>query len=220
LDVSLGFGNGASVGASFGQSRSDVDAMMKNNTRNLAIETYVMAEFQLDLWPIDQLPPPVQNMVNKLPSDYDPAKYAQFITAFGTHYITSTQLGGKMNFTTAFDLSIYKQYDAQWVSNQIKLSLQYAKLKAGINWGSNTTSVTVDKTFQEHSSNFTGLVGGFPDVFSAQGFPAWTKTISQNPAILMDKTILVPIHTLVQDPTKQALLLRALRSYVATGVVS
>lgn len=198
VDISLGY-DGVKVDFGFQRSKSEINAMTKNHTRDLGIGTIIIAHFQLDLWPITNIPSPIQTMINQLPDQFDSKKYGDFVNIFGTHYITSAQFGGKINVTTAFDLTLYNHFSSEWVANQVKLSISWNEFKAGINWNSNTSKQAIDGNFLEHSENYTECDGGFPEVFQAKGFTAWSETLGTNPGIIFDRVTLVPITELLNN---------------------
>src|SRR5690348_2759580 len=74
----------------------------------------------------------LQAFINRLPtkinSDADWAPYRQFIAAFGTHYISSCQLGAKINVTSIFESSLVNKYGAAWVTAQAQIGIDVEKI--------------------------------------------------------------------------------------------
>lgn len=226
VSVGLGIGaTGAQVGLAFNQTKGEIDGYFKNMTRNIAIDNRIMALYQLDLWPLtDGVVPPLAHLIKSLPrslsSDSDKQKYQTLINGWGTHYIASAQFGAKLNITTAFDQDLINKYGSKWVSNQIGLSLEWEKIKVGIDGGNTSNKSKTNETFAQHSENFVDHIGGQPDVFEASGYQEWLKTVPSNPGMILDKSIVIPIHDLIDDPVIKELLRQALVMYVSKGPIA
>jgi len=223
VNVGLGIGStGAQVGLAFNRSKNEISGYLKNMTRNLALDNRIMALYQLDLWPISgNLVAPLTRTLKSLPrtlsSDSDKRAYQNLINGWGTHYIASAQFGSKVNITTVFDQSLINKYGSSWISTQIGLSITWEKLKVGIDGGSTKNTSKVDQTFAQHSENYVDYIGGIPSTFETDGYKEWLKTIPSNPAILLDKSLIIPLHELADDPVIRANIKKALLAYCSTG---
>jgi len=223
-NIGLGLGDGISIDAAFGRSKKQVLQWLKNNTRNIGTENRIIALYQLEMWPDFELHPRLKTMVDRLPTTYaseeDKQKYGQIISLFGTHYISSSMFGSFVNFTTVFEASLFDKYTAEWVAHQVSLSLEWSKIKIGIDTGKNSSTEKVDHVFSQHSQNYKDSEGGNPIVLESKGYEDWILTIPKNPAALRKhKCVMFPLHYLITNPAKKANMLKALQSYVKTGII-
>jgi len=223
FNVGLGYG-GFTVGVAFQQAKGKITGYMKNNTRTLSLDNRIVSLYQLDLFPINQssVSTLLKNSFASLPRDYqsNKAAYLNFIQSWGTHYITASQFGAKVNTTVVFESSLYNKFGSKWVSQQVGLSIGYQQFRVGINTGTFNNKSKVDETFKQNSFSFLEYAGGIVDVFESSGYKAWLATIPQNPILIMEKTTLEPINKLATDATIRENLRIACAEYIATGKVA
>ena len=90
------------------------------------------------------------------------------------------------------------------------------QLAVHANYSDVTKTSNVSVEFSQHSSNFTEHIGGIPSVFEESGYIAWIKTLTSNPAIIMDRVTMIPIHQLIGDNTKQENMRQMLIQYCSS----
>lgn len=222
--IGLGLGNGISIDAAFSRSKKQVEQWLKNSTCNIGTENRIIALYQLELWPDFDLHPRLKTLIDQLPTTYqsedDKQKYGKIINLFGTHYVSSSMFGSFINFTTVFESNLFDKYTAEWVSHQVSLSLEWQKIKIGIDTGKNSSTEKVNHVFSQHSQNFKDSEGGNPIILESKGYADWILTIPTNPAALRKhKCVMFPMHQLISNSAKKANMLKALQNYVKTGVI-
>lgn len=222
--IGLGLGEGISIDAAFSRSKKQVMEWLKNNTRNIGTENRIIALYQLEMWDDFELHPRLKSMIDQLPTTYntneEKQKYGNIISLFGTHYISSSMFGSFVNFTTVFESSLFNKHTAEWVSRQLSLSIEWSKIKIGIDTGKNSETDKVDHVFAQNSKSYKDSEGGNPIVLESKGYAEWIQTIPSNPSALRKyKCVMFPLHRLINNSAKKANMLKALQSYVKTGVL-
>jgi len=224
LGVSVGLGIGAAeINLSFKQDKGKIEGYFKNKTRNIALDDRLLSLYQLELLPIMDIhiSTPLKETIKNLPRTLNGNQeaYQRLIDGWGTHYVTASQFGGKLNITILFSSDLYNKYGSKWVSTQIGLAISYEKFKLNIDRNTFNNKSKVNETFNQNSLTITEHVGGQPQVFESGGYKEWVGTIPGNPVLLMDKTTLVPIHKLATDPVIRKKIRIALVNYVTYGHV-
>jgi len=78
----------------------------------------------------------------------------------------------------------------------------------------------VDETFAQKSQNFLDHSGGNPSTYETDGYKAWLATVPANPAIVFEKTIIIPLQELANDAVIRANIKAALLQYCSTGPIA
>jgi len=187
--------------------------MLNNSANYFAENVLTWSEFTLQMWPGAKLHPHFLAEVNKLPAQYDYNAYRAFIQNFGTHVINKAAYGACINFTAVFHSEILNKQSITWVENQVKLSLGWQMLNAGINWNSFSNQTKIDNSFLANSQNVTIVQGGQPDVLGSDGYKAWWQTVLQDYAVIFPKSSVVPIFQVIPNTAVAQNLKRATITY-------
>jgi len=224
LGISVGLGIGAAeINLGFKQDKGKIDGYFKNKTRNFALDDRLLSLYQLELLPIQDvhISTPLKETIKNLPRTLNgnAEAYQRLIDGWGTHYVTASQFGGKLNITIIFASDLFNKYGSKWVSTNVNLAISYEKFKLNIDSNTFNNKSKVNETFNQNSLTETEHVGGQPQVFESDGYKAWVGTIPSNPVLLMDKTTLIPLHKLATDPVIRENIRLALVKYVTYGRV-
>jgi len=162
---------------------------------------------------------PFKISVSGLPASYDNASYTAFLDEWGTHYMSSAQVGGSALMTQYFHSCFTQQYGGSYTSQQSSSSFfgifGHHSDTAG---GNNKT----DGNFKQYSNTTIKLLGGAADKY---GDLNWTNTMDA--AQVQDwedsiKTNMVPLtfsftplHSLIADAAVASNVKRALVEYGA-----
>mmetsp|Transcript_4976 Transcript_4976/g.11527 ORF Transcript_4976/g.11527 Transcript_4976/m.11527 type:complete len:431 (-) Transcript_4976:38-1330(-) len=174
---------------------------------------------------IPEFPVPTPTMlfkisVSQLPATYDNATYANFIDEWGTHYMSTAQMGGSALMTQYFHECFLSQYGGKYVYQESSSSFfGIFKSHSGSNSGYNHT----DGNYKAWSNSTIKLLGGDADKYgdlnwtnplSAADVQKWEDSIKDN---MMPLTFsFQPLHNLVSDATVKQNMVRALTEYGAS----
>jgi len=200
---------GVSVGAkidnvdlniAFSHTSGQINQLLENKVNLFAENVATWSEFTMELWPGEaSLAPHFLEEVNKLPENYDPNAYLQFIKNFGTHIINKAWYGACINFTAVFSSDLVDKESIDWVQNQVKLTIGWMQFNVGFNWNDFNNSTRINNTFIENAQNVTIIQGGQPDVLQSSGFKAWWETVIQDYAVIFAKTLVEPIYEIIPN---------------------
>jgi len=192
---------GVNLSLAFSHTKGQINEFLNNTVNYFAENVLTWSEFTLQLWPNQaNLDPNFLREVNRLPKNYDPSAYLSFIQSFGTHIITKCWYGAAINFTSIFKSELINKKSIQWVENQVKLSIGYMMLNAGIDWSNFKNTTKIDNSFLENAKNVTFVQGGQPEVLQTDGYKEWFKTVLNNYAIVFARSQVEPIYKFVPDP--------------------
>jgi len=187
---------------------------LENKVNYFAENVLTWSEFTMELWPGEAtLHPHFLEEVDKLPQNYDPAAYKQFIKNFGTHVINKAWYGALINFTSVFSSDLVNQESIEWVQNQIKITLSWMQFNVGINWNDFSNTTRINNTFIENAQNVTIVQGGQPDVLQSDGFKSWFQTVIQDYAIIFADCEIQPLYQIIPDPIIASNLKTAIIAY-------
>jgi len=206
--------DGVNLKAAFSRTTGQINAYLDDAVYSFSQNVLSWNQFVLEMWPGEgQLDPQIQSYINKLPQEYEPSVYRQFLEDFGTHIIYKSVYGARVNFTALFHTNLTHTMGIKWVQNQISLSIGWMEFNVGINWQNFDNTTHIDNNFIENSDNLTLIVGGQPNVLQGQGFNAWWQTVQNNFAVLYPSSSIMPLYEAVQDPVIAANLKKAIISY-------
>jgi len=206
--------DGVNLKAAFSRTTGQINAYLQDTVNSFAQNVLSWNQFQVEMWPGEtQLAPHFQSYLDKLPEQYIPSVYRQFIEDFGTHIIYKSVYGARVNFTALFHSKLLHTMGIQWVQNQVSLSVGWMEFNVGINWQNFDNTTKIDTNFLENSNNLTLIVGGQPNVLQGQGFNAWWETVENNFAVLYPSSSIMPLYEVVSDPIIAANLKQAIISY-------
>lgn len=173
---------------------------------------------------IPSFPEPTPTMLFKisasqLPAKYDNASYSNFIQEWGTHYMSTSQMGGSALMTQYFHECFLTQYGGNYVYKQSSSSFfGIFKSNSGSSSGYNHT----DTNYKVWSNSTIKLLGGSSDKYGALN---WTNTINADQVQDWEDSIkdnmvplsfsFQPLHSLITDATVKANVERALTEYGA-----
>jgi hypothetical protein len=137
--VSLDFAiSGAEFKNSFTRTKAEVNGYFAEGKKSFGYEAHLLTYYQLDCYPAFETDfhPRLKQLLSTLPptiaSPEDEEKYRRFFDAYGTHVLTGGTYGGKTNFTSVFETSLYDTHSREWVADQVSLSLKWQEINAGI----------------------------------------------------------------------------------------
>ena len=67
----------------------------------------------------------LDGLPRKIKTDRDKFRYEMFTRAWGTHYISGANFGGKLIHNVYVDTDWYSSQQSSWVSSQISLNFHY-----------------------------------------------------------------------------------------------
>lgn len=207
---------GFTLSAAFSRTKGEIQSFLKNNTRITSTINNVALMFQLSLLERlteSNLERRFNDAVRNLPLEYDANSYRRFLNQWGTHYFITTQMGAKVNFTSAFDKDLAIRRGAEWTSQQTSVSVGYAMFSVGVTSSLAKADNNVDIQYREGSTVFKTVIGGSAAILESQGFVPWVTDAKSNPALLLDSSKLAPITDLVFHETRKRFLGQALVEY-------
>ena len=152
--------------------------------------------------------------VSLLPNDYDQDAYFQFLLNWGTHYSNYASYGGKAKLFSYIDQDYYTTYSYSEMQNT--LGIQFDGWKAGIGWGSSSSTGTY--SFSEDSFQWVSFYGGDATLALTNQWSDWIKSTQYAPAQVYKQ--LLPIQNLVSNPTIAQNIALAVSDYYNQNQVS
>lgn len=152
--------------------------------------------------------------VEGLPEQYDYAKYANFISRYGTHYLAGGYFGGYGEMAVAVNSRETQTEDSNWVERQA--NIHYSYLQAGAK-GEDAQSEFFGQAGY-YSSISTQLVGGDPQLVG-QDLTKWQQWISswwKWPSLVYKESFEVTLRgleKLMPNGTRKENLIRAIDEY-------
>eukprot|EP00128_Syssomonas_multiformis_P017056 Colp12_sorted_trinity150504_noHs@21825 len=177
---------------------------------------------QLAVFPPPTLHPLVQTALSQLPATYSSdvnsesfRKYREFITDFGTHFMTEITMGGRVQMTSYFDACLISTFDGQWVTKQSGSSLLGI-----VKWGSGSSSedTHTDAHWDMNSEHEVLLRGGAADLYDPSDWKSWVHSIMQNPSPL--EYSLTAITEILPQGTTRSNLEQAVAAYLGEGATA
>lgn len=129
-----------------------------------------------------------------LPSEFDIGSYALFVQLFGTHYVRSADVGGRMSMNIAVDTEYYAKDSAK--SDRLSTQL-FSLFQAGFN-----TSVSSDlQEFLQRTFAETEYFGGDFRTMAAEGsHKRWQQSLWKLPVVVQPR--LEPIYSTLPEPQR------------------
>eukprot|EP00743_Colponemidia_sp_Colp-15_P001273 GILK01001396.1.p1 GENE.GILK01001396.1~~GILK01001396.1.p1 ORF type:complete len:819 (+),score=146.71 GILK01001396.1:35-2458(+) len=161
------------------------------------------------LLPPPPLYPAFDITIQRLPHEYDDAVYRRLILNFGTHYVSKSYMGGKINATFEFHRCLLTEHSEHWVEKQSSWSF-FGIVGSGHHDASHGKDV--DTKFWEYSAKSVDLFGGYADKFQADEWSGWVNTIKFAPRAI--KTEIRPIWELISDEVVAANVQKSVMTYM------
>jgi len=189
------------LGLAFSHTKGQINEYLNNSVNYFAENVMTWSEFLLQMWPGEAtLDPRFLKEVNKLPKEYNPTAYGEFISNFGTHIINKAWYGAAINFTSVFKSDLVNKKSIEWTQSQVKLTINWMMFNAGLDWNNFRNNTRIDNTFIENAKNVTIIQGGQPDVLQSGGFKQWWETVINDYAVIFAKSQLQPLYKIIPDP--------------------
>ena len=154
----------------------------------------------------------MQVMVDLLPEQFEenPTPYYEFISYFGTHYISIADFGGyiKQMFSTSSNFISSNKEAALSIEAEISFD-KYISAAGGYGGGATINS----KEYLSQTDITTTYHGGDTSLIDEKNIPGWKKSIPYNPWLYSGN--LVPISKLIKDVNKSASMERAYHVHAA-----
>ncbi len=116
--------------------------------------------------------------VNALPTDYDQARYRQWIEKWGTHYSPSVQMGGRSLLSKTISASTYSKLVSEKVDIEAGASGTYEEVSGQAQANDSNEDTKKFKSISKTTLTDLKYVGGNPNL---NPFSEWSKTVDDNP---------------------------------------
>ncbi|XP_072530821.1 perforin-1.3 [Salminus brasiliensis] len=237
VGLSIPMGAGLSVGgthsksAKFAQSRSAQDKF-SYTSHGFSCTYYT---FRLHARP--PLAKEFLGSIQALPAKYDSqskAKYENFISIYGTHFLRQVDLGGRVHSTTAIrtckvamtglsvrDVSNCLSVEASATIKGVTVKGQTSYCKSKSNKLQNSNSFS--SSFSDRVTDVMGGDGSHGDILFApdkqHGYTAWMNTLKTVPGVVSFR--LSSLHMLVRnDSVRKASLRKAISEYIVKNAIA
>ncbi|CAF1072377.1 unnamed protein product, partial [Didymodactylos carnosus] len=183
-----------------------------------------MYTLSLTTFPTPQFNDVTQLAIHKLPDTFDNGsisnikKWKAFFHAYGTHFVTSSDMGGLLWVEDYFEGCLITKYSERWAKEQVRRSYWFF----GDKTYSESYTMNVDQIYKKYSSSMSKLIGGIDnnpgEAFSVQPYVinAWISTLKNYPQPINYRRL--PIYTLLRKGDKKEAMKNAtyyLRSQAA-----
>ena len=209
IDVDI-FGGIFSASASYKKMSSS----LTNESRYLeSVETVVSAS-RADLapfWGFDLSRYAKIFVDQRLPItfDEDPARYAEFIDHFGTHYFANGKFGGVIRLLLETESSYFKgKTESKIKAEAGGMFKNILKAKGGYDGA----TATVDEEFRRKTAKTIRFHGGNINLLNSEGLKKWQPTVAENPWLFGGK--LLPLTDLFGDGGKKKAMERAVEVHL------
>merc|ERR1712142_29767 len=139
-------------------------------------------------------------------------------TAFGTHYVGSLIVGGRVTVESFINSSFHEEYSKHTVDNQVSLNFEFTKLKFSLDAGAPNVTDHIMKDYIHNSRTKTTFQ---PDSTRIQSDPApwlaWEKTAAKNP-IEVNKSLNPLAHLFFEAPEVMTHLQKTIDFYLRNGM--
>ncbi|KAM4641433.1 complement component C8 alpha chain [Discoglossus pictus] len=141
----------------------------------------------------------------ELPDNYDYGLYAKFFNDYGTHFITSGTMGGKLESVLVVDEEIMKKQEitATMLANcigtsigltipvedtqaeiELKVSAKKCRRKEDVNADLSASSSAIKDVITHVTGGDIGSSGGVANVFIGSTYRFWGRSLKYNPAVI------------------------------------
>jgi hypothetical protein len=211
-DLSASIGIDATVGLFSGGIKSSFSTSSSNSSNNSYCTIHdVIGYYRLDMDP-EKVPliPSVKNDIENL----DPVS---LIKKYGTHYIQSAYIGGRVSFNANIDHSVFTNED------DFKVSVNAAYEAFSANASLETGNKTYNEQSSKHSSvevfggdpGFREILKGVGSKDKSQIYEEWEKSLQQYMGLAdFGLNGFRPISELASTPARQKQLLDAITAYL------
>ena len=128
----------------------------------------------------------------------DKAAYDFVIKNWGTHYVTWSSYGGRLNLDVFTDKSFDEAHTQQWMTEQHSLSFHFhlyvLDASATIAGFTNKSQIHVNSSFAQSSRTYLYYEGGDPTKMSEADLEGWLASVNDQPHWL--NSTLQPLWTL------------------------
>ncbi|KAI4889706.1 hypothetical protein NFI96_019406, partial [Prochilodus magdalenae] len=175
--------------------------------------------------------------IRSLPPNYNSqskARYENFISVYGTHFLRQVDLGGKVNSITALRTCQLAISGMSVLDVNNCLSLEASATIKGVSVQGQTSyckekgkklqnSKSFSASFQDRTTEVLGGDGSHSDILFApdtqKGYSAWLKTLTTVPGVVSYR--LSSLHMLVQNDTlRKTSLQKAIKEYIMKSAIS
>jgi len=215
-----GKNSGNNVDLNFGIDVRNTKNHTDNRSRIYSHSSAVCTRYQLEMNMFEQanLTDDFQRGVEMMPVDFDMDTYARFLTAFGTHYVSSMKVGGRWGMQMTFKSNAYQALLNHDVNVHAGITFVAGSVSGGL--GINTTndraaSYAISNAIYKNSS-FS--IGG--DYSADPG--TWMKSVAATPMPVhltltrldsLFNTFNLPNNDASTLPAKAANLVKAINSW-------
>jgi hypothetical protein len=225
-DFAQHFAQSSSVDVSAGAFSGEFSLAYSRNYDTSKSYYYCMVEALYDAWSLHlrntgagELNPDFLSAVQALPPQFDSESrhyYFDFLSKWGTHYISGVTVGGAFRYYLAVD----KSYVGTEEKTEVNVKAEYkavfvsASAESKTEWGTLTKNWTESRTVSlvTEGGDTSSLAALQPDYGDSDStaFSSWQKSVMQNPAVT--NFVLKPLWELV-DPDLQGALKFAIAAY-------
>jgi len=180
-------------------SYEKMSSSLTNESRYLESVDSVVSASRVDLapfWGFDLSRYAKMFVDQRLPAtfDEDPAKYAEFIDYFGTHYFAYGKFGGVIRLLLETKSSYFKgRTESKIKAEAGGMFKNILKAKGGYDGA----TVTVDNEFKQKTTMTIRYHGGDTNLLDSEGLRKWQPTVAENPWLFGGK--LSPLTDLLGD---------------------
>jgi hypothetical protein len=180
-----------SAGVTYNHQMAKASTIMSNNSHVFAGSKKWWKIFDIAAYPpllVGGLDPifvkALDGLPRKIKTDRDKFRYEMFTRAWGTHYISGANFGGKLIHNVYVDTDWYSSQQSSWVSSQISLNFHYDAFDIDGGGFHNKSQIKMDKDYEKHSQSYMFYEGGLTILQSGQTLDDWQESIPQVPHFL------------------------------------
>lgn len=156
------------------------------------------------------LDPDTYAIIMDLPTEYDQDIYFEFISSYGTHYITDSKWGLKYKFFSSFKQCMINTYSESYVYNQVQTDSWIHSSEHTTYSGSSST----DSYYESRRYTSESFEGGNISYHNSASWDQWVDS----GANLMDPVIIAmklnPIFMIINDTIRQNNMKQAYYEYL------
>lgn len=184
FDVNIGVSY-ASLGYKYNKELAITKETLDTQTKTMMHGNHVWYFYVATLYPafILNYDPMFQMALNKLPqkivTSNDLTYYNEFITTFGTHFMTRALFGAKVNFNAYTDDSLMQSHSSEWVSTQYGFYFHSKLFNISSGGFKNQSDIKVSEQFLKQVNAKINFYGGDPSLSNLNNLTDWTDTIDQ-----------------------------------------
>jgi hypothetical protein len=214
------YGLSGAVGSAAASSTDVKQALRKRRVTMKTVKT--MPEYTLEVvaYTLDRK---FDAELESLPDKFDPAfplKFDAFFDKYGTHYVKSLKMGGKLEQTVLIDKCIYDQVDESTLKLAADMQIKQEvpalyTAEASSDYVEERAQAAAESISRYMSADTLRVSGGEPDYMSSLRGPpdydAWHRSIEANPDVI--DVQLGPLSFLLANHPKGAAVDQALKAY-------